>query len=461
MPESIKNQILGNGFKWVASAWAPGGASLGPFNLDKLQWLSQDELEERAVLRLRVLLKHACENVPYYRDLLESADVTPSSINSIADLASIPITGRQAITKNYPHRLVAKNLPRSRGIDRFTSGSTGTPMPFGIDSHEWLAWGLGFSLYLNWAGVDWFDSMIRIAVPTQFYRQEKASFKSRLLNLVRTERHVEHISALEDNLEGFIKAIDRLPLERPFFIWSYSSALTFYANQILEHGIKLKRYPRAIITGAEATTSVSMQTVEQAFHCRPHNHYGTMEMAHIAQDCPDNPSVMHVPSELSIVRIVDSKNRDVQPGQEGAVVITNLHNWAMPFINYDTGDRAVAGSICSCGRGFPIISALDGRTNDIIQLSNGQIISGTMINPIVRTAGEITKRFSEIQLIQTTINSLTLQVVPKNSFSNDDARALKTHFEEKLSSKLTITVECVDEIMRLKSGKRPLIIPLS
>ena len=50
------------------------------------------------------------------------------------------------------------------------------------------------------------------------------------------------------------------------------------------------------------------------------------------------------------------------PGEPGRVIVTDLGNYVMPFINYFIGDYAVAGPPCPCGRGFPTLTSLEGRT---------------------------------------------------------------------------------------------------
>ena len=60
------------------------------------------------------------------------------------------------------------------------------------------------------------------------------------------------------------------------------------------------------------------------------------------------------------------------------MVVTDLHNLAMPFIRYVTGDLATAadGAACRCGRGLPRIASVEGRTSDTLTDGFGRRVGG-------------------------------------------------------------------------------------
>ena len=58
----------------------------------KNQKLSHDALQELQNRKLRTVIRHAYENVPYYRSLFSSVGLTPEDIRTVEDLKHIPIT---------------------------------------------------------------------------------------------------------------------------------------------------------------------------------------------------------------------------------------------------------------------------------------------------------------------------------------------------------------------------------
>ena len=65
--------------------------------LRRQQWLKAEELEEIQRRKLVAVIKHAYQNVPYYRKLFASAGIRPEDIKSIKDLPKIPITTKSQI----------------------------------------------------------------------------------------------------------------------------------------------------------------------------------------------------------------------------------------------------------------------------------------------------------------------------------------------------------------------------
>src|SRR5438309_1513162 len=74
-----------------------------PRYLDELrrtQWLPREEVEQLQLKRLRRLVHHAEAHVGYYRELFQTAGVTPESIRSLDDLRRIPVLTKQVLREN-------------------------------------------------------------------------------------------------------------------------------------------------------------------------------------------------------------------------------------------------------------------------------------------------------------------------------------------------------------------------
>jgi phenylacetate-CoA ligase len=59
--------------------------------------------------------------------------------------------------------------------------------------------------------------------------------------------------------------------------------------------------------------------------------------------------------------ILDDADRPCAPGEVGRVVVSTLHNYAMPLFRYDLGDLAEVGPPCECGRTLPVLNRIVGR----------------------------------------------------------------------------------------------------
>jgi phenylacetate-CoA ligase len=98
--------------------------------------------------------------------------------------------------------------------------------------------------------------------------------------------------------------------------------------------------------------------------------YSSSECGMLALQCPVSGEY-HSQSEVAIVEVIDTNGKHCEPGEIGRVVVTPLHNFAMPLIRYDTGDFAEAGCPCACGRGLPTLKRILGRRRNRLHLPDG------------------------------------------------------------------------------------------
>jgi phenylacetate-CoA ligase len=96
-----------------------------------------------------------------------------------------------------------------------------------------------------------------------------------------------------------------------------------------------------------------------------------MEVGPIAYQCPEQ-DCYHVQAEALLVEIVDDDGAPVPPGSIGKVLVTPLHNFAMPLLRYEIGDYAEVGPPCACGRGLPALRRIMGRTRNMMVTPDGR-----------------------------------------------------------------------------------------
>ncbi len=326
--------------------------------LQDLQWRPAAELESRALAKLGRVLDQAATHVPYYRDLFAKHGVVPGDIRCLEDLSKVPITTKDALRANFPARTVADNLPGSRFVDGRTSGSTGSPFRFYIDAEGEDARHASYLFFLHWTGAALWDTRFVIA-----YHASVGSdpMVVRLVRRVLLGEQDVLLSGVDLTAAALRSRVGRLRRGSRYFIQAYPSYAMRLAATILEQGIDLGAYPTAVTAMTETLTDMNADAISRAFRCRVVNHYSTWEVLHLAQTCPDNPDMLHVNSERAVVRVVRDDGTAAAVGERGRVLLTDLANHVMPFINYDIGDRAVAGPPCSCGRGLPTLRHLEGR----------------------------------------------------------------------------------------------------
>ena len=118
---------------------ATAGSAGSPGELEPIETASVDELRALQLDRLRWSLRHAYDNVPYYRKMFDVAAVHPDDLGDLSDLAKFPFTTKASLRDNYPFGLFA--VPREQ-VARVhaSSGTTGRPTVVGYTAADIDTW---------------------------------------------------------------------------------------------------------------------------------------------------------------------------------------------------------------------------------------------------------------------------------------------------------------------------------
>ncbi len=342
--------------------------------LERSQWLPRDRIEQLQSERLHKLIEHAYSNVPYYRRAMVERWLRLHGIQSAADLPKLPILTKDIIRDNL-EEMCSEGPLRNRLVPAHTSGSTGSPLLFYDSIDEQRCHGLARVIRAReWAGVRLGDRSLHIHLQVQ-----PSSRRKRSAAWVRQELKraidVDGCSISEHTLPGIIEQMKRM---EPFYLESYPSIIFFIASFIRNSGLSTP-HPLAIITGGEQLQDHQRQLIGDVFGPEPYSKYSSFENWEIASECPSH-SGMHVNAEDIILELVDEGGARTPRGEQGRILITNLHNYGMPFIRYENGDySSLAGVPCACGRGLPLLDSLLGRISDFIYAGSGRRVAAISV----------------------------------------------------------------------------------
>ena len=163
---------------------------------------------------------------------------------------------------------------------------------------------------------------------------------------------------------------------------------------------------------------------------------------------------MHVTADNLYVEILVD-GCPALPGETGEVVVTDLHNYAMPFLRYRNGDLATASDRqCPCGRGLPLIEEMCGRTLDVLQTPEGRRISGVFVPMFFKDYAWV----EEFQLEQTALDRIDVRIKPAAGYQPDLLPYLQQDLQRRIGASVRLEYHVVDKIPRTATGKhRPVI----
>lgn len=406
------------------------------------QWLPGEELAHYQLEHIRSILHHAYTTTSFYRQRFDTIGMVPSDIQTLQDLRQVPALTKSDLTKH------AKELLSSRAsaLDslKTTGGSTGQAVtvrknPNALARERAATWRA-----YEWASVSIGDRQARFwGVPLTARGRRTAA----LIDFIANRRRLSAFGLDRDALRRYYQ---KMLLWKPAYCYGYVSVLREFAEFLLSEGLAPPNSLRSIITTSEVLDHASRTTIKEAFGVPIFNEYGCGEVGSIAHEC-EHGSLHYMADNL----IVEVDIESASTGTAGEIVVTDLHNRAMPLIRYRLQDYASWGiSACACGRTLPVIQEIFGRAYDFIVDPSGKRHHPEALmyifEEIKRTRSDIVR----FQIIQTDRTQLLARlVVDSQSDKNGLETLIRQRVAEVVHPKVGVDFEYVDEILREKSGK--------
>jgi phenylacetate-CoA ligase len=418
-------------------------------SLEKNQWRPYEELKREQEQQLRKMICYSYENVPYYHRLFNSLNIRPYSIRTVEDLEKLPILTKEMIKAN-PGDFTPTDLSRIKHKELTTGGSTGVPLSYRLSTNDRFL--SGALLYRGWGygGYKLGDRMIFLAGSSL-----DIGGKNRLSNIIHGKsRNLKKLPPEmgDDDVRRYVDTINSFG---PKFIRGYASAIYAFANSIEANGLSIDS-PRAIFTTAEKLIPQMKKKISDVFGCDVFDGYGLNDGGVSAYECPEH-SGLHIDMERSVMEGVDKEGRRVDQG-EGRIVATSLHNYAFPFLRYDTGDLGhFSDEDCTCGRGSRMLKDIIGRETEFLITPDGKYIHGhSFLNTVLTVMGQ-GNDIAEVQVIQETRRDIVINLVVARTF---DPSKL-TGMSEKLrlfSNGWIVKINLVENIKRSEASKYKFIV---
>jgi len=144
---------------------------------------------------------------------------------------------------------------------------------------------------------------------------------------------------------------------------------------------------------------------------------------------------------------VNERDEPCGPGEIGRVLITVLHNFAMPLIRYELGDYAERGAACECGRGLAESERIGGRARNMMRLADGRRLWPTFASKGTRAIAPVV----QMQLVQVSLERVEARMVVERPLTPEEKRALAEVIASRWGTNLPIEVAIV-EVDRIERG---------
>lgn len=387
--------------------------------------MQSDDISEWQKEKINILLKTASQNSKFY-----------SEYESYKSIEECPIINKSIIKDNYDD-IVSKKYERAQLHKMSTSGSTGTPFET-LQNPEKRRRVLAELIYFN--------EIVGQNVGDKFIFYRIWTDKNKKSTLDRIKQNLLPIDILYQDDENLKHIIDILLRDKKIkSTLAYASTYDRMLKYLRENKVSGKFNVKAMVSSSEILSDNTRDGLEEIIGCRVVNRYSNQENGVLAQsDLLRREMIVNKASYyVEILKLDSDEPADV--GEVGRIVVTDLFNFAMPIIRYDTGDLGVVAKRNKDG--IHSIESVQGRRDDVIYDTKGRTLTS-------HTWGVYMWKYDKLkqyQFIQESQKGYVLKV--NGAEGNYTDEEFDATLRSVLGDDADIRIEHVSDIPILASGK--------
>ncbi len=400
---------------------------------DNLERDREDIVELQNDLINRIVV-YAYNNTDYYRDLLDRNGINPHEINNKEKLKIIPVLTKDDIANNID-KLKSKDSYSSNLVKITSGGSTGNQSVI-YKSKHYIEKSYAATMRNNLIA-NWFPSDKVLFIWGAPY--ENTNFKKSLLLRISffiNRRHL--LNAYNYNEESFRNWITYIRNKKITVIYGYATILKEFADFIIKHDVKISGIKSVISTSEKLD---NRELISKAFNSTVYDQYGCREI--LAIGIEDYHGNMNIADDNVVLNV----------GEDNMLIVTALHSFGFPLINYEVGDIGSVDQLeSSTSIPFSKMKLAIGRETENFYSTDGYIVSSSSLSTALSLHNV---RIKEQQIIQIAYKSFLVKYVPNEEFDFDNYRnAIIYIFGKYFGKSLKVTFEQVTKISKEKSGKK-------
>lgn len=389
--------------------------------------------------RLCEVVRHAWDNIPFYRETWRRAGFDPRHFRGTIDLPNIPFVDKPMII-DAGDAAVDARVPREMLQSSSTSGTSGRSITVHRTNLETRVARRALLRQLVHLGARPWHPFLKMASSWLESRQGK------FIQKICKTRHLPPEMPLEDQL----RALDEFPAKG---LIGQTGGIYLLARELQRRG---RTHPLRFVVTTGATLFDEMrQSIRGAFGCDPSDMYGAIEVGGVSWQC--RKGNYHIDTDRVIVEIVDEHGRPLPPGRTGQVVVTALFAWTQPFIRYRLFDiSALSTRSCECGLQFPLMEPVMGRVNDFLPTPSGDLVTPHFFFHLFDQPG--VNPVKEWRLIQEDRTHLTYEYIPETPFDQAAFDHGMNLIRKRMGPSCILRTAQVESVPMGATGKRNCIV---
>jgi phenylacetate-CoA ligase len=393
--------------------------------------MPRDEMARVQTERLVNTVRRVYHNVPFYRERMQKAGITPVDINSLEDLKKLPFTYKQDLRDNYPYGMFAVPLSEIVRIHA-SSGTTGKQTVVGYTRKDIDTWSEVMARTLTCAGATK-ESFIQIAYGYGLftggfgahYGAEKIGASVIPISGGNTKRQIQIMKDFGTTI-----------------LACTPSYALYLSEEIEEQGIRKEDLKlKAGVFGAEPWSENMRKELEERLGIQAIDIYGLSEVIGpgVATECSCRCG-LHIQEDNFIPEIIDPATEEIlPPGSKGELVFTTITKEGLPLIRYRTRDiSSLNYEECQCGRTLVRMSKVSGRSDDML-IIRGVNVFPSQIESVLLEIGETAPHYMLIVDRVGNLDTLEILVEMTPNLFSDEIRKLED-VEKKVKKEIEVVL---------------------
>jgi phenylacetate-CoA ligase len=393
-----------------------------------LEHYNSEAANTKRANHLNNLLAHAIKTTDYYKN------------SHYKTLKDFPVINKNII-RVHKNEFISKALINKKNYKITTSGSTGVPLEIIQDKNKKTRNTADTLYFSKKAG---FKLGYRILYLRIWYENLKKH------SVVAWIQNIYPINVLELN-DGYLSnLLETIKADTSNKGWlGYASGFETLCNYLDRiHAKPMQVKVKSIIAISENLNDYTKQSMAKYFNAPVVSRYSNWENGIIAQQKVDGSDTFDINWASFYIELLQfDKDKPAKSGELGRIIITDLFNYALPMIRYDTGDIGIMDFTTSP----PILKKVEGRNSDSIFDTKGHRLSNLIVSGIAKYKGLL-----QGQLIQESKNEYLLKLNIEKEFCQEIE--IIDEFKSYLGSDSDLKVEYVNDIPLLASGKRKVMV---
>ena len=381
--------------------------------VERMYNMSHDELQERNERIFLNIFRKAYTKSSFYHKLYTEAGIKLEDIKCLGDISKLPVVTKDMILHQSDALLTTSKW---KLLKNRTSGTTGTPLTVFEDWKSIWREQAYFYCYRKRCGYTYGQPLVSL-------RGNLGKKDTMMYVHISNTLYLSSYNINEQTVWAYYKGIEK---RSPRAIEGYPSSLYNLALLLKDKGLYCN-IP-VCFTSSENLLDFQRQLIEDRFHTKIFDHYGTTERT------------IRISESIKHDGYFEDPGYSINEYLKDRVISTSLINSAFPLIRYQSSDVVILKENTKDER--VSIDRIQGRSGNCIKGKDGSIYNNAALTFILTYSHNI--RYA--QFIQKKNGKVLLNIVPEAVFSSQNLDELKQMIDLKIGlSNLELEINLIKE----------------